>query len=368
VRSTAHLAFRRDPNDRGRAQQKLERALAEKIDAWTHIFPPAYFERLQSIATATGPLKRWMSLRSLYDLDARFKIMDRFEGYRQVLTPSMPPVEDLGDAQTAAQLARLMNDGLAELVAKYPERFPAFVGAVSFLDPDAALREIERAIGIGARGFQICTQVQGLPLDDPKFRPIFDAFAEFGATVWLHPVRGPVPDYPTRKKSHYEVWWCFGWPYESAVAMSHLVFSGLFDRHPHLRILTHHMGSMIPYFAGRIEQGWDLEMGARTPPADADLLPGKLKKSPTEYFKMFHADTALSGATAATRCGLDFFGDSHVVFASDFPFDAEGGEYLVRETIRAIEELGLNASAQAAIYRSNVGRLLQLQPAKSVGG
>ena len=233
-----------------------------------------------------------------------------------------------------------MNDGLAELVAKYPERFPAFVGAVSFLDPDAAVREIERAIGIGARGFQICTQVHGLPLDDPKFLPIFDAFAAFGTTVWLHPVRGPVPDYPTRKKSHYEVWWCFGWPYESAVAMSHLVFSGLFDRHPHLRILTHHMGCDDSVFRGTDQSRagiWKWERGRR-PPMPACFRESS-KKSPTEYFKMFHADTALSGATAATRCGLDFFGDSQVVFASDFPFDAEGGEYLVRETIRAIEEL-----------------------------
>jgi predicted TIM-barrel fold metal-dependent hydrolase len=339
-----------------------EWTLTEKIDAWTHIFPPAYFEKLQTIATATGPLRRWMNLRSLYDLDARFRIMDGFENYRQLLTPSMPPVEELGDAAGAAALARLMNDGLAELVAKYPDRFPAFVGAVSFLDPDAAVREVERAIGIGARGFQICTHVQGAPLDDPKFAPIFDAFAAHGATIWLHPVRGPVADYPARKKSHYEIWWCFGWPYESAAAMSHLVFSGLFDRHPHLRIVTHHMGAMIPYFAGRIEQGFVLEPGGRTAPADADLLPKPLKKTATEYFKMFHADTALSGSASATRCGLDFFGQDHVVFATDFPFDAEGGGWLVRETVRAIEEIGLNASAKSAIYDRNVRALLELKP------
>ena len=333
--------------------------MTKAIDAWTHIFPKAYFEKLHTIASASGPLKRWLNLKSLYDLDARFRIMDGFENYSQLLTPSMPPVEELGDALHAADMAKLMNDGLAELVGRYPDRFPAFVGAVSFLDADLATREIERALKLGAKGFQICTHVRGRPLDDPSFLPIFDAIAEAGVAIWLHPVRGPVPDYPTLEKSKYEIWWCFGWPYESSVAMSHLVFSGLFDRHPGLRIITHHLGAMIPYFAGRIEQGWDLEMGSRTPPADSALLPKPLKRKPSEYFKLFYADTALSGAAAATRCGLDYFGTDKVLFASDFPFDAEGGAYLVRETLRAINGLGLQESERRAVFENNLGRLLR---------
>jgi aminocarboxymuconate-semialdehyde decarboxylase len=326
------------------------------LDAWTHIFPPAYFRRLQGVASASGPLKRWMTLTSLYDLDARFRIMDRFAGYAQVLTPSMPPPEELGDAREAADFAALMNDGLAELVSRHPERFPAFVGALSFLDADLAAREIARALGMGAKGFQICTHVRGRPLDDPAFLPIFDALAEANAPIWLHPVRGPVPDYPSLQKSKYEIWWCFGWPYESSVAMSHIVFSGLFDRHPNLRIVTHHLGAMIPYFAGRIEQGWDLEMGSRSPPADAGLLPVPLKRKPSEYFRMFYADTALSGAAGATRCGLDYFGDKQVIFASDFPFDAEGGAYLVRETLRAIDDLARGPAVKGAILEGNLQR------------
>jgi predicted TIM-barrel fold metal-dependent hydrolase len=332
--------------------------MPDMIDAWTHIFPSAYFAKLQTIATATGPLKRWINLRSLYDLDVRFGIMDKFAGYSQLLTPSMPPVEELGNAAEAADLAKLMNDGLAELVGRYPDRFSAFIGALSFLDPDEAVREVSRAVALGARGFQICTHVRGKPLDDPSFLPIFDAIAENGVGIWLHPVRGPVPDYPTLDKSHFEIWWCFGWPYESSVAMSHLVFSGLFDRHPHLRIVTHHMGAMIPFFAGRIEQGWDLEMGARTPPSDARLLPKALKKRPSDYFKMFYADTALSGSVGATRCGLDYFGERQVIFASDFPFDAEGGAYLIRETVHAIDALNLAPASKAAINYDNLIRLL----------
>src|SRR6202789_1735268 len=230
--------------------------MPERIDAWTHIFPKAYFERLQTMASVAGPLKRWLGLKSLYDLDHRFRLMDGFEGYRQLLTPSMPPIEDLADSQAAVDLMRLMNDGLAELVSRHPDRFPAFAAALSLHDVEAALAEIARAETLGAAGFQLCTHMRGVPLDVPRFHAIFAEIARRGLAIWLHPIRGPAPDYPTETKSRYEIWWCFGWPYDSSVAMARLVFSGLFDRHPDLKIITHHMGAMIPYFEGRIVQGW----------------------------------------------------------------------------------------------------------------
>jgi predicted TIM-barrel fold metal-dependent hydrolase len=330
-----------------------EYTVSLRIDAWTHIFPSAYFARLQSIASATGPLKRWMELTPLYDLEQRFRRMDSFDEYQQILTPSMPPIEDLAEGQAAIDLMRLMNDGLAELVDTHPDRFPAFAGALSLLDPEAAIAEVERAAKLGSVGFQICTHVRGTALDAPRFQPVFDAIAQRNLAIWLHPVRGPQPDYPSETRSHHEIWWCFGWPYDSSVAMARLAFSGIFDRHPELKIITHHMGAMIPYFAGRIEQGWGLEMGARTPPSESHLLPGPLKRPAPDYFRMFYADTALSGSAPATQCGLTYFGPDKVLFASDFPFDAEGGCYLVRETIRALDELNLSTQTRAKIDHGN---------------
>jgi predicted TIM-barrel fold metal-dependent hydrolase len=325
--------------------------MRERIDAWTHIFPKAYFERLQTMASVAGPLKRWLELKSLYDLDHRFRLMDGFAGYRQLLTPSMPPIEDLADGQAAVELMRLMNDGLAELVSRHPDRFPAFAAALALHDVDAAVAEIARAESLGAAGFQLCTHMRGVPLDDPRFHPVFAEIARRNLAIWLHPIRGPAPDYPTETKSRYEIWWCFGWPYDSSVAMARLVFSGLFDRHPDLKIIAHHMGAMIPYLSGRIVQGWGLEMGARTPPSDAGLR--------AAYFKMFLADTALSGAVGATRCGLDYFGADKIVFASDFPFDAEGGSYLVRETIRALDALELPSTVRQKIDTGNISALMR---------
>jgi predicted TIM-barrel fold metal-dependent hydrolase len=336
--------------------------MTECIDAWTHILPQRYFARLQTIGSASGRLKRWLTLKTLFDLDARFHVMDSFPGYSQFLTPSMPPVEDLGEADAAADLAMLMNDELAELVAKYPDRFAGWCGAVSFLNPDMAIKEIDRLATMGSSGVQIITNIRGEPLDAPRFESIFDAIARHGMAIWLHPARGPhIADYPTEDRSRFEIWWAFGWPYESSVAMARLVFSGLFDRHPELRIITHHLGAMIPFFAGRIKQGWGKQMGTRTPNSDADLLPKRLQRTPSEYFKLFYGDTALSGSTAATRCGLDFFGNERVLFGTDFPYDAEGGAILVRETLRSLDELALPASTRAAIDRGNLLRFINRQ-------
>jgi predicted TIM-barrel fold metal-dependent hydrolase len=227
------------------------RIMTDCIDAWTHILPKHYFAKLQTMGSASGRLKRWLTLKTLFDLDERFRVMDRFPGYRQFLTPSLPPVEDLADGHAATDLARLMNDELAELVAAHPDRFAGWCGALSLIDPAAAVKEVDRLTKMGSAGAQIITSIRGEPLDAPRFQPVFDALAAHGLSVWLHPARGPhVADYPTEDRSKFEIWWAFGWPYESSAAMARLVFSGLFDRHPDLRIITHHLGAMIPFLPG----------------------------------------------------------------------------------------------------------------------
>ena len=122
----------------------------DRIDAWTHILPKRYFAKLQGMGSASGRLKRWLTLTTLFDLDARFRVMDGFRSYRQFLTPSLPPIEDLAEGEAANDLAKLMNDELAELVANHPGRFAGWCGAVSLLDPDAAVKEIDRIAGMGS--------------------------------------------------------------------------------------------------------------------------------------------------------------------------------------------------------------------------
>jgi aminocarboxymuconate-semialdehyde decarboxylase len=142
--------------------------------------------------------------------------------------------------------------------------------------------------------------------------------------------------------------------------MAHLVFAGLFDRLPSVKIITHHLGGMIPYFEGRVGPGWD-QLGSRTSDVDYTLLLKQLKKRPLEYFHMFYGDTAVFGSQAATICGLKFFGADHVLFGSDSPFDPEKGSAYIRWTIDIINGLPITEEERHAIFEGNARRLLKLK-------
>ena len=333
------------------------------VDIFNHIFPTRFFEKMSKICTDKQTLKRYINIPMLVDLDVRFKAMDLFGEYCQILSLASPPIEALAGPDVSPVLAQYGNNGMAELCQQYPDRFPGFVASLPMNNPDASIEELHRAIKeLGAKGIQVYSNVSGKPLDGPEYACLFEAMAtDYDLPIWLHPTRGPnFPDYLSEDKSLYEIWWTFGWPYETSIAMSRLVFSGLFDKHPNIKIITHHMGAMIPYFEGRVGPGWD-QLGKRTVDEDYESLLKSLKRRPYDYFKMFYADTALFGATSATRCGLDFFGIDKVVFASDSPFDPERGTMYIRETIRILDELEISAADKRKIYRDNAVRLLKLK-------
>ncbi len=334
----------------------------EQIDISAHILPQRYFDLIVGGAPEGFYIKKRVSaLPTLVDLDVRFRIMDKFPGYAQVLSLALPPIEDVAPAGKSAELARVANDELAALVAKFPDRFPAAVAGLPLNDIDATIRELDRAVrGLGLRGVQIFTHVNGKPLDHPDFLPVFEAIAALDVPVWLHPTRGPaVPDYPTEMKSLYEIWHVFGWPFETTVAMTRMIFGGLFERFPHLKVITHHLGGTVPFLESRIKGAYD-QFGTRTTDEDYGALLRRMRKHPQEYYRMFYADTALYGSVPAVQCGLAFFGAQHVLFGSDMPFDAEGGARYIRETLRTIE--GVNASPldKRRILHENAIALLRL--------
>ena len=199
-----------------------------KIDIFNHIFPASYFEKILEVAGNYKDMgKRVREIPALHDLEARFRVMDQFEDYAQVICLSSPPLEVLGGPKLTPELAKAANDGMAEYVSKYPDRFPAFIASLPLNNPDACLEEIDRSINdLKAVGIQFFTNIQGKPLDLPEFKPLFERIAEHDLPIWLHPARGAnFPDYLTEDKSKYEIWWTFGWPYETSVAMSRIVFA-----------------------------------------------------------------------------------------------------------------------------------------------
>ena len=337
-----------------------------KIDVFNHLFPQQFFDKFINVPDGPKDIgKRVRSIPSIVDLNARFRIMDEFGEYCQIISLPMPTIEGLAGPDKSPILAREANDGMAGLTRKYPARFPSFVASLAMNNPDEAVKEAIRAVTeLGACGVQVFSNAAGKALDAPEFLPLFQEMARRGVTVFLHPARGAdFSDYKTEPKSQYEIWWTFGWPYETSAAMARMVFSGIFDTCPGIKIVTHHMGAMIPYFEGRVGYGWDA-LGSRTSDVDYVSLLKSMKKRPVDYFRMFYADTALFGAGPATQCGMAFFGVDHVLFASDVPFEPSPGLY-IRETIRVLESIDLTPEQKHQIYQTNAERLLNIKLGKS---
>ncbi len=327
-----------------------------KIDAFAHILPRAYLERLERRLEQTMAPSQLAYYRegvftfdpALTDLDSRWRKIEPYGEYTQVLVLAVPPLEEVGPPAVAAEFARIANDEMAELVRRFPDRFVGFAAALPLNDVDAAAHELDRALTqLGALGAQMYTNVLGIPLDDPRFEPLFTRLEEAGRALWLHPTRSAAsPDYSTESRSDYGLWWSLGWPYETAAALSRLVYSGHMERHPRQLVIAHHGGGMVPHFSARLAMG----PGYRQV---KDTLP----RPPLDYFQRFYVDTALFGAPHAVRCVLDFFGPRHVLFGTDMPL---GPAHAIEATMADIDAAGLSGEDQAAVYAGNATRLLRL--------
>ena len=331
------------------------------IDVFCHVLPKRYeeargrlgnqsplAEHTPSYVNVVQADKAPLNYRMLTDLEARFRMMDEFENYRQVISASGPPVEVVS-ADHSDELARLLNDELAELAAKHPKYFVAAAASLPMNKPDRAARELERVIRqLGLAGVQIYSNVLGQALDLPEFRPIFQLLSEYDVPVLLHPARSRrQADYLAEDKSKYLIWQVLGWPYETSAAAARIVFSGILDEYPNLRIIMHHSGAMIPFFAARIEALY--KMFERVFAAE---MGGPLKKPVLQYFSSFYADTA-TVSTASIECACQFFGTEHLLFATDVPFDVEGGKWSIRQTMQAIQEARLSSEDRCKIFFQN---------------
>jgi uncharacterized protein len=330
------------------------------LDIFTHFMPKAFLDRLGELIPGHPVLAAFPRIRTLWDVDARHALLDEFDGLQQVLSLANPPIELIAPPDRTPQIARMANDALAEISDRHRDRFPAFVASLPMNNVEAALVEIDRAIGIGARGVQVFTNVAGEPLSLNKYRPIFRRMAEHDLPVWVHPMRGAqFADYASETASENEIWFSFGWPYETTACMTRLIYSGLFDELPALKIISHHMGGMIPFFAGKIDLGFR-QIFFGTPERNPAAEEAGLKQHPRRYYEMLYADTALNGEVAATRCGHAFFKTAHCLFATDAPFCAEQGRGLIGKTIAAVNALEISAAERARIFSGNARELMKL--------
>lgn len=340
-----------------------------KVDVFNHFVPAAYLGALEKQAAAHPVVRYARRIRPLWDVEERLRMIEVWPDLQQVVTLGQPTPELAAGPDFSPELARIANDGMAAIRDRWPNKFPAFVASLPMNNVAAALVEMDRAVSqLGACGIQVLTNVNGRPLDDPEFFPIFERITtRYHLPVWMHPYKAPnIPDYPGEAQSEYEIWVVLGWPHESSVAMARMVFAEMFDRLPGLRILTHHCGATIPYLLGRVGPMWD-ELGVRTGNEHDKGIRARMaakSKRPIDYFRQYYADTVVGGSVSALRCGLDFFGTDRVLFATDFPYGPENGMLFMRENMRAVEEVDVSPSERDRIFFGNSRDLVRAKPLK----
>jgi aminocarboxymuconate-semialdehyde decarboxylase len=162
------------------------------IDAFNHFFPQALWDKMMNSEGAAKDIgKRMRGIPCIYDINERLKCVDMFRkdhDYKQVISLGMPPLESLGTPAQVEEFARLGNDGMAELVHKHPDQFCGFLASLP-MNSDNAWKEAERAFQLGANAIQLHTNINGDPLDHPKYFPVFELAAKHGKPIFLHPSR-----------------------------------------------------------------------------------------------------------------------------------------------------------------------------------
>jgi uncharacterized protein len=331
-----------------------------RIDAFTHILTPRYRERVFELLRARGDdsavhYERMLTADpALTDLDARFRAMDAAgDGYRQVLVMGHTSVEH-EEPKVASALAAVGNEEMAAIVDAHPDRFAGWVAQVALQDGERGLEAVEREITEnGALGAQVFTAMQGRSLDHPDYEPFFALMAELDRAIWIHPNRTVQwSDFPlTEPQSKFGLYARAGWPSDTTVTMTRLVYAGYLERWPDLKIVVHHSGGTVPMLAGRLKT---MQAGP-----DTDEVARRLSRPPLDYLKRFYADTANFGNPIALRAALEFFGPEHVLFGSDFGFSPD----FLPETLDDVETVITDPEVKQAVYEDNARRVLRLEGA-----
>jgi len=321
-----------------------------KIDIYTHIAPPKYKSFVGKISPSIEDhLNR---VHTLYNIEERFRVLDKFSDVRQVLTLAMTAASILEDNKIGVDLAKKANDEIAEIVLRYPDRFIAGIASSSLSSIDEAIKEIDRAIKeLKLKGLQLFFPYGGKIWDIETFTPIFKKMCEVDLPIWIHPA------IPINRRDYekYFIDHVFGWPYESTVAMVHLVFQGVIEKFPNLKILIHHCGAMVPFFGERIKEAYNASKIIHGMDFEA-----KLSQHPIEYFKMFYTDTAIGGSTSGLMCGYNFFGSDHLLFGTDMPYDSEYGAKTIKLSIESIEKMPIDEEEKRKIFEFNAKKLLKI--------
>ena len=323
------------------------------IDIHNHYYPPAYLDALRepdSVVRLTedesgNPCVHYpgdynVAVRGHRDIAYRQTVLEQDGVDTQVITLTTPGTH-VEAPPRAARLARLVNDAFAKVVRERGPRFAA-LATLPLCDPAASAAELRRAMmELGFAGAMLFSNVNGVPLADARFEPLYAEADRLGAVLHIHPTN------PASVTGMTEYWLTalVGFLFDSSLAAAHLVFAGIPERYPRIRFVLGHLGGAIPYIAERLDRGWHAVPECRE----------HVKRAPSEYLRDFYFDT-VNFDPAALRLAVDFAGADHVLAGSDYPHMI-GSIALMKESLAAVR---VSPEERAKILGGNAAALLHL--------
>ena len=324
------------------------------IDIHAHFYPQSYLkilaeegERFGIRLDQTHPKETVIDIKgsrlslgpAFTDLDLRLKEMKRQRVDIHALSLTRPMVY-WADPELGLKLSQAMNDAMAEAHTAFPDRFVG-LAVLPMQDIPASLLELERVSRLpGIRGVYMGTNINGKDLSDPQYLPLFQRIEELRLPVFLHPTQVIGPE---RLKPYFS-YNLLGFPFDTAIAAAHLIFSGILDRFPRLSFCLPHAGGALPWLIGRMNRGHKITEECR-----------QMKHKPSTYLRRFTYDT-ISHDPGALLYLIRLVGADRVMIGSDYCF-AIGYDRPVEVVTRLA---ALSRADQGRILGSNAARLLQL--------
>jgi aminocarboxymuconate-semialdehyde decarboxylase len=322
------------------------------IDAYSHVCPAPLLEAMteQAPSAEAGALKN----SYLWDAERRLRYMDRIGVDVQVLVLVRPPMWLGMERETMHRLTRIANESIAAMAASHPDRLIG-VGVLPAVD-DEMMAEFQRLHSeLGLPGVLIFSNIDGKPLDDESMWPLYAEAAGRDVPIWIHPQHGH--SYSWLKRDLIDR--LFGWPFETTLAMSRLVYGGVLEKYPDLKFVTHHLGGMVPYYAERID-AMNQEVLRYRDSALTEASQAKLSTPISDYFRKFYNDTMVNGSLPALRCGMEFFGAERMMYGTDFPMGPNDGEDWPVQVLESIREFDVSPSDRELILSGNFRRITGL--------
>lgn len=300
-----------------------------KIDVFAHVLPTGLFNKIKAKDPNVIAENPFLKIPSLSDFSARRN--DLPKGVKQVVSNVNLNPEDYFDSTEAVEVSYQANEELLKIVSDNSDIFEAAVGMLPMNNISEAVQLLEKQVTNNDKlaGFQIFTRALGQSIASPEYEPIFEKAAQLNVPLWLHPV------FDDRKPDNNIT---FSWEYELTQAMYQIIKANYLEKYPNLKIIVHHAGAMVPFFAERIRR----------------------TMSETEYadFKKFYVDTAILGNTKALELALDFYGKKNLLFGTDAPF-AIAPTGATKEIISAIDRMDVDSKVKQDIYNNNFADLLE---------